>query len=149
MTTYAPTRRGFLASAAVAGGAALLPASVWRAAPAAGAFPAILKPTPPTQFRDFTTNAEMLWSSVDPKAYLTPQPRLFVRNHTKTPTIDRSTYALKVYGDGLTTSRTEGEALTLSFADLQRLPHHELTAVVECTGNGRSYFTTQQGQTVS
>ena len=149
MTTYAPTRRGFLASAAVVGGAALAPASLWRAAPAAGAYPAILKPTPATLFKDFGTNAEMLWGSVDPKAYLTPQPRLFVRNHTKTPTIDRSTYALKVYGDGLSTSRTEADALTLSFADLQRLPHHDLTAVVECTGNGRSFFTTQQGQSVS
>ena len=48
MTSYAPTRRGFLASAAVVGAAALAPASVWRAAPAAGAFPAILKPTLPT-----------------------------------------------------------------------------------------------------
>ena len=149
MTSYAPTRRGFLASAAVAGGAALVPASVWRAAPAAGAFPAILKPTPPALFKDFGTNAETLWSSVDPKAYLTPQSRLFVRNHTKTPTIDRSTYALRVYGDGLATPRSEGEALSLTFADLQKLPHHELTAVVECTGNGRSLFTTQQGQNVS
>ena len=149
MTSYAPTRRGFLASAAVAGGAALLPASVWRAAPAASAYPAILKPTPTTLFKDFGTNAEMLWGSVDPRAYLTPQSRLFVRNHTKTPTIDRSTYALQVYGDGLATSRTEADALSLSFADLQALPHHDLTAVIECTGNGRSYFSTQQGQTVS
>jgi DMSO/TMAO reductase YedYZ molybdopterin-dependent catalytic subunit len=149
MTSYAPTRRGFLASAAVVGGAALLPASVWRAAPAAGAHPAILKPTPPELFRDFGTNAEMLWGSVDPRAYLTPQSRLFVRNHTRTPQVDRSTYALQVFGDGLGTPRTEGEALSLSLADLRRLPHHELTAVVECTGNGRSYFTSQQGQTVS
>lgn len=149
MTSYAPTRRGFLASAAVAGGAALVPASVWRAAPAAGAFPAILKPTPPALFKDFGTNAETLWSSVDPQAYLTQQSRLFVRNHTKTPTIDRSTYALRVYGDGLATPRSEGEALSLTFADLQKLPHHQLTAVVECTGNGRSLFTTQQGQNVS
>ena len=149
MTTFAPTRRGFLASAAVVGAAASLP-------PPSGAPPPppvpprrSSSPRPPRCFKDFGTNAEMLWSSVDPKAYLTPQSRLFVRNHTKTPTIDRSTYALKVYGDGLATSRTEADALTLSFADLQRLPHHDLTAVVECTGNGRSLFTTQQGQSVS
>ena len=111
--------------------------------------PFILKPTPPAYFTDFGTNAEMRWASVDPQRYLTPQSRLFVRNHTRTPQVDRSTYALRVYGDGLATPRGEGEALSLSFADLQRLPHHELTAVVECTGNGRSYFRTQQGQTVS
>jgi DMSO/TMAO reductase YedYZ molybdopterin-dependent catalytic subunit len=91
----------------------------------------------------------MRWGSVEPQRYLTPQSRLFVRNHTRTPQVDRTTYALRLYGDGLATPRAEGEALSLSFADLQRLPHHELTAVVECTGNGRSHFRTQQGQTVS
>jgi DMSO/TMAO reductase YedYZ molybdopterin-dependent catalytic subunit len=149
MTSYAPTRRGFLASAAVVGGAALAPASLWRAAPAAGASPAILKPTPPEWFRDFGTNAEMLWGSVDPGAYLTPQARLFVRNHTRTPQVDASTYALRLFGDALATPRAEGDALSLSLADLKRLPHHDLTAVVECTGNGRSFFTTQQGQSVA
>ena len=119
------------------------------AAPVSAASPFILKPTPPAYFTDFGTNAEMRWASVDPQRYLTPQSRLFVRNHTRTPQVDRSTYALRVHGDGLATPRGEGEALSLSFADLQRLPHHELTAVVECTGNGRSYFRTQQGQTVS
>ncbi|GAA5118336.1 hypothetical protein GCM10023339_30730 [Alloalcanivorax gelatiniphagus] len=149
MTSIAPTRRGFLTAAAVLGGAAALPASAWRAAPASARSPLILKPTPPAWFTDFGSNAEMLWSSVDPQAYLTPQSRLFVRNHSRTPQIDRSTYVLRVHGDGLSTPRTQAEALTLSFADLQRLPHHDLTAVLECTGNGRSHFATQQGQTVS
>lgn len=149
MTSYAPTRRGFLTAAAALAGAAVTPASAWRARPASAASPFILKPTPPAYFTDFGTNAEMRWGSVDPGRYLTPQSRLFVRNHTRTPQIDRSTYALQVYGDGLATPRSEDEALSLSFADLQRLPHHELTAVVECTGNGRSYFASQQGQTVA
>ena len=149
MTSYAPTRRGFLTAAAALAGAAVVPTSVWRAAPVSAASPFILKPTPPAYFTDFGTNAEMRWASVDPQRYLTPQSRLFVRNHTRTPQVDRATYALRVHGDGLATPRGEGEALSLSFADLQRLPHHELTAVVECTGNGRSYFRTQQGQTVS
>ena len=149
MTSYAPTRRGFLTAAAVLAGAAAAPTSVWRAGPSSAASPFILKPTPPAWFTDFGTNAEMRWGSVDPQRYLTPQPRLFVRNHTRTPQIDRSTYALRVYGDGLATPRAEGEALSLSFADLQRLPRHELTAVLECTGNGRSHFRTQQGQAVS
>jgi DMSO/TMAO reductase YedYZ molybdopterin-dependent catalytic subunit len=149
MTSYAPTRRGFLTAAAALAGAAVVPTSVWRAGPVSAASPFILKPTPPAYFTDFGTNAEMRWASVDPQRYLTPQSRLFVRNHTRTPQLDRSTYALRLYGDGLATPRGEGEALSLSFADLQRLPHHELTAVVECTGNGRSHFRTQQGQTVS
>jgi DMSO/TMAO reductase YedYZ molybdopterin-dependent catalytic subunit len=149
MTSYAPTRRGFLTAAAALAGAAAVPTSVWRAAPSSAATPFILKPTPPAYFTDFGTNAEMRWGSVDRERYLTPQSRLFVRNHTRTPLIDRSTYALRVYGDGLATPRPEGDALSLSFADLQQLPHHEVTAVVECTGNGRSHFRSQQGQTVS
>ncbi len=149
MTRIAPTRRGFLTAAALTGAAALAPDSVWRTAPAFARAPLILKPTPPDYFTDFGSNAEMLWSSVDPQAYLTPQSRLFVRNHSRTPQISRETYALRVFGDGLATPRTESDALSLTFADLQRLPHHELTAVVECTGNGRSFFSTQQGQSVS
>lgn len=148
MTTSSLTRRGFLAAAAVAGGAALAPATTWRL-PASSAAPAILKPTPPAWFTDFGTNAEMLWSSVDPRRRLTPQSRLFVRNHTRTPVIDPATYALRVFGDGLATPRTEGEALSLTLADLRRLPCREVVTVHECTGNGRSFFTSQQGQTVS
>lgn len=148
MTTIAPTRRGFLAAAAVIGGAALVPASAWRA-PATAAYPAILKPTPPDLFRDFGTNAEMLWGSVDPRAYRTPVSRLFVRNHTRTPVVDPSTYVLRLFGDALATPRAEADALSLTLEDLKRLPRHEHTAVLECTGNGRSFFTTQQHQSVS
>lgn len=149
MTSIVPTRRGFLTAAAALGGAALAPASVWRATPAAARAPFILKPTPPECFTDFGTNAETLWSSVDPSAYRTPQSRLFVRNHTRTPELTRAGYALRVYGDGLAAARPEGEALALTLDDLQRLPHHEHTAVVECTGNGRRFFADQQGQTVA
>jgi len=149
MTSITPTRRGFLTAAAAAAGLAAAPSTLWRTAPAFATAPFVLKPTPPAYFTDYGTNAEMLWSSVDPRRYLTPQSRLFVRNHTRTPVIDRSTYALRVHGDGLATPRSEAQALSLSYADLRRLPHHELTAVLECTGNGRSLFRDQQGQSVS
>jgi len=149
MTSIAPTRRGLLAGAAVVGAASVLPQSVWRAVPAFARPPLILKPTPPEWFVDHGSNAEMLWSSVDPGRYLTPQSRLFVRNHTSTPLISRTGYALRVYGDGLATARAEGEALTLSLDDLRRLPYHEVTTTHECTGNGRRFFGEQQGQTVA
>lgn len=149
MTSLAPTRRGLLAGAALAGGAALLPGSLLGSLPASARPPLILKPTPPEWFVDHGSNAEMLWSSVDPRRYLTPQSRLFVRNHTSTPTISSSTYVLRVHGDGLATARTESDALSLTLDDLRRLPHHEVTAAHECTGNGRRFFAEQQGQTVS
>ena len=129
--------------ASVASGALV---ATTRFAPAAhAAYPAILKPTPADQFYDYGTNAEMRWDSVQPGRYLTDQARLFVRNHTSTPLIDKSTWRLRIFGDGLTTPRTEADAVSLSFDDLRRLPRTTLESVHECTGNGRSFFASQQG----
>ena len=66
----------------------------------------ILKPLPERYFTVYGTNAEMRWDSVDPHRHLTPQPRLFVRNHTRTPRIDPHSYRLSVFGDGLRQART-------------------------------------------
>ena len=138
------SRRGFLTMAAAAGAVAVFQPSL--AVAAAGP---ILKPIPTEWFVPFGTNAEMRWDSVDPRQYLTSQQRLFVRNHTSTPTIDASTYRLRIFGDGLGTARTELDAISLSLADLQALPHASLTSVHECTGNGRRFFAAQQGRTAS
>lgn len=141
------SRRTLLRTAAVLGGlAATGLAPIGRAI--AGA-PAILKALPASWFVDFGTNAEMRWDSVRPSEYLTRQSRLFVRNHTATPTIDASTYALKVYGDGLRTARTLDDPVVLSLRDLKRLPRTKLITVHECTGNGRSFFSSQQGKAAS
>ena len=137
-----PTRRGLLAAASVGAGLLAVPGLAQRAL--AGA-PFILKPLPPQWFVDFGTNAEMRWDSVSPRQYLTSQERLFVRDHVATPTIDASTYRLNIFGDGLSRPRTADQALSLSYADLRRLPRTRLTTVHECTGNGRSFFGTQQG----
>ena len=144
VTARATTRRTLLRSAAVLGGALATGTLAPLGRALAGA-PAILKPLPPDRFIDYGTNAEMRWDSVDPRRYLVPQSRLFVRNHTSTPTIDASTYSLKVYGDGLRQPRTEAAAVTLTLADLERLGHTTLVTTHECTGNGRSFFSTQQG----
>ncbi|WP_193605509.1 sulfite oxidase [Nocardioides dongkuii] len=138
------TRRTLLAASAagatLASTAGTLAGTTWRAV--AGA-PAILKPLPPEWFVDFGTNAEMRWESVDPRRYLTAPSRLFVRNHTVTPTIDASSYRLRVLGDAVAGERS------LSLRDLRRFRPVEVTTVHECTGNGRSFFGSQQGETVS
>jgi DMSO/TMAO reductase YedYZ molybdopterin-dependent catalytic subunit len=145
-TTPRPGRRGVL-GAALAGGALV---SLGRFSPAAhAAYPAILKPTPADEFVDFGSNAEMRWDSVDPRRYLVGQGRLFVRNHTSTPRIDRGSWRLRVFGDGLATPRPSTDPLTLSWRDLRRLPRMSVLSVHECTGNGRSFFATQQGTPVS
>ncbi|MBA2953355.1 molybdopterin-dependent oxidoreductase [Nocardioides sp. MAH-18] len=148
VTTRATSRRTLLRSAAVIGGALATHALAPLGRALAGA-PAILKPLPADQFVDFGTNAEMRWESVDPRRYLTPQSRLFVRNHTATPTIDATTYSLALYGDGLRHPRAADAPLRLSLRDLKRLPRTTIVTTHECTGNGRSFFATQQGTPAS
>lgn len=139
------SRRGLLAAATAGAGLLALPADALTQRASAGA-PNILKPLPPEWFIDYGTNAEMRWDSVDPHRYLTGQERLFVRDHTSTPRIDPTTYALQIFGDGLARPRTSDQSISLSYADLRRLPATRMTSVHECTGNGRSFFATQQGR---
>jgi len=104
----------------------------------------IVKPLPPELFTVLGTNAEMRWSAMAGQGYLVPIDRFFVRNHTSTPIIDAATWRLRLSGAGL-----RGGPAEFTYDDLRRLPAETLTAAVECAGNGRSYFTTQQGETVS
>ena len=140
------TRRALLGTSLAAAGAGALTATAPIAR--AGA-PAIVKPLPPAWFVDYGTNAEMRWDSVDPRVRLTAPERLFVRNHTVTPSISRETYALEVHGDGLATPRAAADPVRLSFAQLRSMPSTTIEAAHECTGNGRSFFGSQQGQQVS
>jgi DMSO/TMAO reductase YedYZ molybdopterin-dependent catalytic subunit len=113
---------------------------------AAAADPAgpILKPLPPELFTVFGTNAEMRWPAMRDQGHLVPVDRFFVRNHTRTPVIDAQDWRLEVTGAGL-----RGGPVSFSYRDLRRLPAETVTAAIECAGNGRSFFTGQQGQAVS
>src|SRR5690349_19866051 len=129
------------AAGAGAGASALLPAGAARAATEPDG--PILKPLPADYFTVYGTNAETRGDSVDHDRFLTPQSRLFVRNHTRTPRIDADSYRLRVFGDGL------DRDATLSLRELKRLPRTRITTVHECTGNGRSFYDTQQGTPAS
>jgi DMSO/TMAO reductase YedYZ molybdopterin-dependent catalytic subunit len=72
--------------------------------------------------------------------YITPVERFFVRDHTATPLIDASTWRLRIFGSGL-----GGAPLELGYDELRSMPSTEITCAVECAGNGRSFFGTQQG----
>jgi DMSO/TMAO reductase YedYZ molybdopterin-dependent catalytic subunit len=120
------------------GGVLRQPASAAGADPPSGP---IVKPLPPEWFTPIGTNAEMKWEAMQGQGYLTPSARFFVRNHTSTPLIDAMTWNLRVFGTGL--RRQEG--VTLTYRDLLRLPSRTVDAFVECAGNGRSFFGTQQG----
>ncbi|MFG2987862.1 sulfite oxidase [Streptomyces sp. NPDC048257] len=124
-----------------AGGGA---ASAATAVPVADPVPRTVKPLPPELFTLRGTNAETNFAALRGTGPLTPIDRFFVRNHTSTPRIDAGGWRLKVWGDGLA-----GDPLELSYERLRALRPVERTLFIECAGNGRSFYTTQQGQPVT
>ncbi|MEV2250848.1 sulfite oxidase [Streptomyces sp. NPDC050147] len=140
-------RRDMLRLLAAAGAAVTLPVSLGapraRAA-AADAAAGIVKPLPADRFTIRGTNAETKFEALAETGFHTPASHFFVRNHTATPVLDAKTWSLRIWGDGL----ESGEAQEFTLADLKRLPSTSRTAFVECAGNGRSFFTTQQGRPV-
>ncbi|MFD5062886.1 sulfite oxidase [Streptomyces sp. NPDC058394] len=129
----------FVAAASVTGLVAAAPA---RAADSPA--PGIVKPLPPELFTVRGTNAETNFAALRSTGLLTPADRFFVRNHTVTPRIDAAGWRLTVWGSGLT-----GPAVDFTYDQLRALPSVTRTAFVECAGNARSFYSTQQNQQVS
>jgi sulfite oxidase len=67
------------------------------------------------------------------ETWITPAQLFFVRTHLYRPKVDLAAWRLRV--DGL----VEWE-LTLDMAGLRKLPRVEMVAVLECAGNGRSFY---------
>jgi DMSO/TMAO reductase YedYZ molybdopterin-dependent catalytic subunit len=105
----------------------------------------IVKPLPPEWFIDHGSNAEMRWDAVPALDYYIPNERFFVRNHTATPLIDARTWTLGVWGDGLRRAPTQSNPVSFDYEQLRSLPSVEIPAAMECAGNGRSSFASQQG----
>ncbi|ASR36727.1 sulfite oxidase [Prauserella marina] len=138
------SRRAALRIAAGTGVAALAAPTVARAA-TAGQPPGgpIVKPLPPELFIVHGSNAETRWSALRHVGNIVPADRFFVRNHTRTPRIDPGAWRLRLFGTGLA-----GGPFELSLAQLKALPSETITARIECAGNGRGFFETQQNQPV-
>jgi DMSO/TMAO reductase YedYZ molybdopterin-dependent catalytic subunit len=66
-------------------------------------------------------------------SWITPTDSFFVRHHLPRPSIDQAAYRLTVEG-----MVSKPQKLTL--AGLQKLPQHTVPAVIECTGNGRAFY---------
>jgi DMSO/TMAO reductase YedYZ molybdopterin-dependent catalytic subunit len=118
-------------------------------APAHAADSPIVKPLPPEWFIQRGTNAETRWEALRGTGYHTPNELFFVRNHSATPVLDAADWRLKLWGDGLRGTPGEERPVEFGYDDLRALPAVTRTAFVECAGNGRSYYTTQQGDTVA
>ncbi|MFD0308464.1 sulfite oxidase [Streptomyces sp. NPDC127119] len=140
-TTTTAATAGFAAPAVAAPGTAA--ATTDRAS--AAAVPGIVKPLPDVWFTARGTNAETRFEALAGTGHHTPTDRFFVRNHTATPVLDANAWSVTVWGDGL----AGGGSAEFTLDDLKCLPATTRSAFVECAGNGRSFFTTQQGQTVS
>ncbi|HEX5226344.1 MAG TPA: sulfite oxidase [Bryobacteraceae bacterium] len=65
--------------------------------------------------------------------WITPIDRFFVRCHTYTPKVNLSDWSLKIAGK-------VDHPLTLTLDELKKFPRVELVGVLECAGNGRSFY---------
>jgi DMSO/TMAO reductase YedYZ molybdopterin-dependent catalytic subunit len=139
------SRRRLLTLLAATAAATALPAP----RPAHAADTPIVKPLPPEWFIQRGTNAETRWEALRGTGHHTPNELFFVRNHTATPVLDAADWRLRLWGDGLRGKPAEGRPVEFGYDDLRALPAVTRTAFVECAGNGRSHYTTQQQEAVS
>jgi DMSO/TMAO reductase YedYZ molybdopterin-dependent catalytic subunit len=65
--------------------------------------------------------------------WITPNEHFFIRSHHYAPDVKLAEWSLKV--DGLV-----DHPLTMSLDDLKKLPRFSHVAVLECAGNGRSFY---------
>jgi DMSO/TMAO reductase YedYZ molybdopterin-dependent catalytic subunit len=65
--------------------------------------------------------------------WLTPVDCFFVRQHLPRPTVNEAGFELKLTG-------RVGKQMNVTVAQLRQLPQYTVPAVLECTGNGRAFF---------
>ena len=65
--------------------------------------------------------------------YITPIEHFYVRTHVHVPEVILRDWRLRVEGQVET-------PLTLTMDELRRMPATELVGVLECDGNGRSFY---------
>jgi DMSO/TMAO reductase YedYZ molybdopterin-dependent catalytic subunit len=88
----------------------------------------------PQQRRVVTTFPENSETPLeDVRSWVTPTRLFFVRNHFNVPSLDTSTWRLRVEG-------CVERSLALTWDDLAGLPERTVFATVECAGNGRSFL---------
>ncbi|MDP8982895.1 MAG: molybdopterin-dependent oxidoreductase, partial [Acidobacteriota bacterium] len=65
--------------------------------------------------------------------WITPVDQFFIRTHAYTPSVDLAQWKLQVDGH-------VGQPLTLTLDELKKMPRIEMVSVLECAGNGRSFY---------
>lgn len=118
-------------------GAAALPLVSVAAGSAVALPPAGEAPRPTPAFpglivrQDVPSNLEYPFATLD--RFITPVERFFVRSHFPEPRIDLNAWRLRVEG------AVEREQ-TLTLDELRRMPSRTVTALLECSGNGRVFL---------
>jgi DMSO/TMAO reductase YedYZ molybdopterin-dependent catalytic subunit len=134
------SRRRFFQILAAGGAVAALSGRATKASAAQAAPTPVVKPTPKNLFYDFGSNKEMRWENMYERGYLVPNELFFVRNHTRTPSLDVKNWRLKVEGSGVQ------KPMELSYDEILSMPSVSVIRYVECAGNGRSFFSAVQGK---
>jgi sulfite oxidase len=116
-------RRSFLTLAALAG---LAPAKMAEVLHAQGSSSKRL-----LQLNAYALDAETPLDLLT--SYITPNDLFFVRSHFIPPRVASDSWTLTVDG-------AVSRPLNLTLADLRKLPKAEATCVLQCAGNGRSFF---------
>ena len=106
--------------------------------------PGIVKPLPPEWFTVRGTNAETRWEALR-RAGLRGPERPVLRAQ---PHLDAAHRPARPGGCGVGQRRAAADSSS-TYDDLRRLPARTITAVIECAGNGRSFFADQQGTPAS
>lgn len=113
--------------------AAMLAATAARRLRGADQAPAIAGKRPMILHNDRPEDLETPLRYFD--SWVTPVDAFFVRQHLPRPApIDPAAYRLKING-------LVGKECNLTLADLEKLPQHTVPATLECTGNGRGFYT--------
>ncbi len=121
-------------TAAFAGSAALLRGSDTQSGPASSANePAIPGKRPMILHNDRPEDLETPGEYYT--SWITPNDAFFVRQHIPRPApLNPETYRIAVTG-------MVSKPAELSLADLRKLPQYTVPATLECTGNGRGFYT--------
>jgi DMSO/TMAO reductase YedYZ molybdopterin-dependent catalytic subunit len=78
-------------------------------------------------------NLEFPFSTLDSDRFLTPNDQFYVRTHFEVPDLDAETWKLGVEGE-------VEHPFEIGHDELRRMPSKTVTALLECSGNGRVFL---------
>jgi DMSO/TMAO reductase YedYZ molybdopterin-dependent catalytic subunit len=78
-------------------------------------------------------NLEFPFSTLDTDRFLTPNEQFYVRTHFEVPKLEAKTWRLTVEGE-------VEHPFAIGYDELRKMPARTVTALLECSGNGRGFL---------